>query len=80
MKAVAATPAGSVFAAERGGQGRIVRIDIGGRRDVVFQRDGAHFYGVAVDREFLYALDLTERQLLRIPLPAPSRRTLAGGE
>ncbi len=70
LVAIAATPDGSVFAAERGGLGRVERIDPTGRRHTVFQRDGAHFYGVAVDGAFLYALDLSTRQLLRIPLPA----------
>lgn len=69
LVAVAATPDGSVFAAERGGQGRIERIDAAGHREVVFQRSGAQFYGVTVDGAFLYALDLATRELLRIPLP-----------
>jgi M6 family metalloprotease-like protein len=79
LVAVAAAPDGAVFAAERGGQGRIERIDAAGRRQVVFQRDGAQFYGVAVDGVFLYALDLAERQLLRIPLPEARPNRMAGG-
>jgi M6 family metalloprotease-like protein len=69
LVAVATTPAGDVFAAERGGSGRVLRIRPDGTRDVVYHRPGAQFYGLAVDDEFLFALDLTHRDLLRIPLP-----------
>lgn len=69
LVAIAATPDGVVFAAERGGHGRVERIDPQGRREVVFQRPGAHYYGVTLEGAFLYALDLSARQLLRIPLP-----------
>jgi M6 family metalloprotease-like protein len=70
LVSVATTPDGAVIAAERGGQGRIVRLAADGARDVVYQSPGARFYGLAADDVFLYALDLTGRQLLRIPLPA----------
>lgn len=77
LVAVAATPDGHLFAAERGGLGRIVRYDPDGHPQLVFQRDGAQFYGVSVDGVFLYALDLTQRQLLRIPLPEAGQKMLA---
>jgi M6 family metalloprotease-like protein len=67
---VATTPAGDVIAAERGGQGRILHFRADGSRDVVYRSPGARFYGLAVDDGFLFALDLTQRHLLRIPLPA----------
>ncbi|MBR9991067.1 MAG: hypothetical protein KFH98_15000, partial [Gemmatimonadetes bacterium] len=70
LVAIATTPDGAVLAAERGGQGRIIRIDADGRSEVVYWSPGARFYGLAVDDGFLFALDLTYRQLLRIPLPA----------
>ncbi|HEX2166257.1 MAG TPA: M6 family metalloprotease domain-containing protein [Longimicrobiales bacterium] len=70
LVAIATTPDGAVLAAERGGQGRIVRIDPDGSSEVVYWSPGARFYGLAVDDGFLFALDLTYRQLLRIPLPA----------
>lgn len=69
LVAVATTPSGAVLAAERGGQGRILRIDPDGTSDIVYWSPGARFYGLAVDDGFLFALDLTYRQLLRIPLP-----------
>jgi M6 family metalloprotease-like protein len=71
LVAVATTPDGDVVVAERGGQGRILRLNRDGSRDVVFRSPGARYYGLAVDAGFLYALDMTQRQLLRIPLPAP---------
>ena len=70
LVAVATTADGAVLAAERGGQGRIVRITPDGRSEVVYWSPGARYYGLAVDDGFLFALDLTHRQLLRIPLPA----------
>jgi hypothetical protein len=72
LVAVATTPAGDLIAAERGGQGRILLIRDGGRRDVVYRSGGAHYYGLAVDGRFVYALDLTQRHLLRFPLPESS--------
>jgi M6 family metalloprotease-like protein len=71
LVAVATTPAGNVLAAERGGQGRILQLNRDGSREVVYRSPGARFYGLAVDDGFLYALDMTQRQLLRVPLPEP---------
>ncbi|HUF51714.1 MAG TPA: M6 family metalloprotease domain-containing protein [Longimicrobiales bacterium] len=68
---VTITPAGDVIAAERGGQGRIVRFRADGTRDTVYISPGSRFYGLAVDGAFLYAL--RERQLLRMPLPAQAQ-------
>ena len=69
LVAIAATPDGTVFAAERGGAGRIIRIEPGGTRRTVFRRDGAEFYGIAVaNDDFVYALDLNARELLRFPI------------
>jgi len=69
LVAVAVGPSGAVYAAERGGKGRILRFDSSGRARTVYERSGAEFYGVAPDAGFLYALDLKQRHLLRIPLP-----------
>jgi hypothetical protein len=71
LVAVATTPAGGLIAAERGGQGRVLHVRTDGTREMVYHRPGALFYGLAVDDGFLYALDLAQRHLLRIPLPAP---------
>ena len=68
LVALAATPAGDLYAAERGGQGRIVRVRPDGSRQTIFRRDDAHYYGITVDNAFVYALDLRARQILRIPL------------
>jgi sugar lactone lactonase YvrE len=68
LVAIAATQNGIVYAAERGDRGRIFRFDPSGSRLLVFQSPGASFYGLALDAEFLYALDLHERRLLRIPV------------
>jgi hypothetical protein len=57
-----------VLAAERGDDGRILRLRQDGTHELVFRSRGAHYYGIATDRVFLYALDLSARQLLRIPL------------
>jgi hypothetical protein len=57
---------GELYIAERGGQGRVMRL-LGNDRKILFQRRNAQFYGVAVDDQFVYALDLRDRQLLRIP-------------
>jgi M6 family metalloprotease-like protein len=69
LVAVAATPEGDVYAAERGGEGRIIRFHRNGGREVIFRERGAQYYGIAVEESFLYALDLGQRKLLRIPLP-----------
>jgi M6 family metalloprotease-like protein len=66
MVAISVTPAGDVIAAERGDQGRVLRITANGTRELVYHSPGSRFYGVAVDGAFLYAL--RERELLRIPL------------
>jgi M6 family metalloprotease-like protein len=79
LVAIASTPAGAVVAAERGGQGRVLRIGEDGVREVVYRRPGAQFYGVAVDDEFLFALDLTHRNLLRIPLPPAATSAIVAG-
>jgi hypothetical protein len=39
-----------------------------GTRQIMLQSKGAQFYGLAVDEHFLYAIDMRNRQLLRIPL------------
>ena len=75
LVAVAVADDGSILAAERGGQGRILRVQPDGMRDIVYRRPGARFYGLAVDDGFIFALDLASRDLLRIP--ADSRRSLA---
>ncbi|HWV57784.1 MAG TPA: hypothetical protein VNZ57_10060, partial [Longimicrobiales bacterium] len=72
LVAVAADEDGSVYVAERGGDGRVLRISPDGRRTTVARVPGAHFYGLAVDSGFLYALDLRSTNLLRIGLPAGS--------
>jgi M6 family metalloprotease-like protein len=77
LVAVATTPDNGLLAAERGGQGRIMLVRADGSREVVYRSAGARFYGLAVDDGFLYALDLTQRHLLRIPLPPEPVRSLA---
>ncbi|HEX6134882.1 MAG TPA: M6 family metalloprotease domain-containing protein [Longimicrobiales bacterium] len=79
LVAVTATQDGAVLAAERGGHGRILRIAADGTREVVYWSPGSRFYGLAADATFLFALDLTGRQLLRIPLPAGAPAILASG-
>ncbi len=68
LVAVAAAPCGDMYAAERGGQGRIIRFGKAGRQEWSIAIPGAHFYGLTVDGAFLYALDMAHRQILRIPL------------
>jgi sugar lactone lactonase YvrE len=68
---------GDLYVAERGDNGRILRLNPDGSRQVMLQSKGAQFYGLAVDDHFLYAIDMRNRQLLRIPLdvtpvPAPA--------
>jgi M6 family metalloprotease-like protein len=72
LVAITTTPSGDVIAAERGEQGRVLRITRAGVRELIYHSPGSRFYGVAVDGAFLYAL--RERELLRIPLT--SVRTL----
>jgi hypothetical protein len=69
LVAITTTPAGDVIVAERGDQGRILRVSRNGTRELVYRSPGAQFYGLALDAGFLYALDLKSRKLLRIPLP-----------
>ncbi|MEX2284782.1 MAG: M6 family metalloprotease domain-containing protein [Gemmatimonadota bacterium] len=68
LVSVAAAPGGAVYAAERGDGGRILRFDAYGNKRTVFRSPLARFYGLAVDAEFLYALDLHDRRLLRISI------------
>ncbi len=68
LVAVAAAPSGAVFAAERGGAGRILRVTPGGAVEEIARFEGAEFYGLTVDGAFLYALELRGRQLLRFPI------------
>src|SRR5690606_1548164 len=80
LVAVAAAPSGTVYAAERGGAGRLLRIDPGRPLpQVVASFAGAEFYGLTIDGSFLYALDLRGRQLLRFPLTgeAPATEVVA---
>ncbi|MBW3554890.1 MAG: M6 family metalloprotease domain-containing protein [Gemmatimonadetes bacterium] len=76
LVAVAVAPDGRVFAAERGGAGRIVEVG-SGRPRVLARARGAAFFGLAADEQFLYALDLSRRELLRLPIGFPAGRTLA---
>src|SRR5690606_23996825 len=77
LVAITASPAGDVFAAERGGKGRVLRIAPDGTTEVIATVEGAEFYGLAVEDEFLYALDLAHRQLLRFPLASAAGVTAA---
>jgi sugar lactone lactonase YvrE len=70
LVAIAVTPAGALYVSERGDQGRILRVYPDGVREVLLQRRGAQFYGIAVDDHFLYAIDLRNREALRIPRDA----------
>ena len=76
LVAVTVAPDGRVFAAERGGGGRIVALDDAGPR-LVARAAGASFFGLAADDLFLYALDLDRRELLRLPIAGPGSRVLA---
>jgi M6 family metalloprotease-like protein len=80
LVAIATAPGGGVIAAERGGQGRVLHLRADGAREVVYHRPGALFYGLAVDEGFLYAMDLAQRHLLRIPLPAVPATRLVHAE
>ena len=66
-RGVAVRADGAVFVATWNDPRRILRIDPDGTSEVVYWSPGARFYGLAVDDGFLFALDLTYRQLLRIP-------------
>jgi sugar lactone lactonase YvrE len=76
LVAIAVSRAGDVYVAERGDQGRILRINADGTRQIMLQSKGAQFYGLAVDEQFLYAIDMRNRQLLRIPMDAVPARPL----
>lgn len=73
LVAVTVAADGRVFAAERGGKGRILELTDRGPRQLA-RVAGGEFYGLATDDLFLYALDLGRRQLLRLPIPG------AGGD
>ena len=80
LVAIAATPAGDLYVSERGDHGRIIRIARDGTHETLLQRRGAQFYGIAVDDRFLYAVDLKNRELLRIPRDGlPVTPTFAAG-
>jgi sugar lactone lactonase YvrE len=70
LVALATTASGDLYVSERGDQGRIMRIAPDGTREVLLQRRGSQFYGLAVDDHFLYAIDLRNREMLRIPRDA----------
>jgi M6 family metalloprotease-like protein len=76
LVAVTVAPDGRVFAAERGGKGRIVQVGPRGPR-LIARTPGGSFFALAADDLFLYALDLNRRELLRVPIAAPAGRTLA---
>ncbi|HEY0810355.1 MAG TPA: immune inhibitor A domain-containing protein, partial [Longimicrobiales bacterium] len=76
LVAIAVSRFGDVYVAERGDQGRILRINADGTRQIMLQSKGAQFYGLAVDDQFLYAIDMRNRQLLRIPMDAVPARPL----
>jgi hypothetical protein len=65
---LALSRSGDLYVAERGDNGRILRLNLDGTRQVMLQSKGAQFYGLAVDEHFLYAIDMRNRQLLRIPV------------
>jgi M6 family metalloprotease-like protein len=68
LVSLATAPDGSVYAGERGEGGRIFRFERDGTRRLIFQSPGAAFYGLSIDQDVLYALDLRERRLLRLPI------------
>jgi sugar lactone lactonase YvrE len=70
LVAIALSQSGDLYVAERGDQGRILRIAPDGSRQLMLQSENAQFYGLAVDDYFLYAIDMRHRQLLRIPMDA----------
>jgi hypothetical protein len=76
LVAIAVSRSGDVYVAERGDHGRILRINADGTRQIMLQSKGAQFYGLAVDEQFLYAIDMRNRQLLRIPMDAVPARPL----
>ncbi len=70
LVALALSRSGDLYVAERGDLGRILRLNPDGSRQIMLQSKGAQFYGLAVDEHFLYAIDMRNRHLLRIPLDA----------
>ena len=76
LVAITVAPDGRVFAAERGDDGRIVQVSTAGPM-LISTVKGGEFYGLAADGLFLYALDLGNRELLRIPIGGSSSRMLA---
>ena len=78
LVSLAISRTGDLYVAERGDQGRIVKIARDGSRQMMLQSKGSQFYGLAVDDQFLYAIDMRNRQLLRIPMDAmPPRPVMA---
>lgn len=78
LVAIATSASGELYVSERGGQGRIIRIGLeDGSREILLQRQDAQFYGITVDENFLYAIDLHHRELLRIPRNAVALNPLA---
>lgn len=76
LVAITVAADGRVFAAERGGRGRILELTERGPRQLARVK-GGEFYGLATDELFLYALDLGKRELLRLPITGPDGRILA---
>ncbi|HET9441007.1 MAG TPA: M6 family metalloprotease domain-containing protein, partial [Longimicrobiales bacterium] len=76
LVAIALSRNGDLYVAERGDLGRILRINADGTRQHMLQSRGAQFYGLAVDDQFLYAIDMHNRQLLRIPIDAMAPASL----
>ena len=78
LVALAISRSGDLYVAERGDQGRIIRFGADGTRQMIVHRKGSQFYGLAVDEQFLYAIDMRRRQLLRIPMDGiPARPLIA---
>lgn len=78
LVALALSRAGDLYVAERGDAGRILRLNADGTRQIMLHSKGAQFYGLAVDDHFMYAIDMRNRQLLRIPLDlSPSAPLMA---
>ncbi|MFW6079657.1 MAG: M6 family metalloprotease domain-containing protein [Gemmatimonadota bacterium] len=78
LVAITNAPDGGVYAAERGGAGRIVRVRPDGSSTTLTRVPGAAFYGLAVNDGFLFALDLENRTLLRIPITGEPPPSVAG--
>ena len=68
LVAIATSPYGGVFIAERGGAGQILHISDNGTATKLYAKAGAQFYGLAADAQFVYALDLNDRIVLRVPI------------